>query len=139
MGPFVDETTTATDPLAIFHQVFNTHLTRIVREMSHIRIILVPSTRDGFHPWCILPQPPFDHKSLFKHTAASGISQLQVKSSEQNSKLYERIHCVPNPCILAINEVLVGLCTTDILLHLSSEEVYKYDICNAVWEPVSSN
>jgi len=35
---------------------------------------------------------------------------------------YRRVHCVSNPCTLRINEVVVGLTSTDALFHMSADE-----------------
>lgn len=36
--------------------------------------------------------------------------------------LLQRIHFVPDPCTLVVNNVTIGLSSMDVLLHLGSEE-----------------
>lgn len=43
----------------------------------------------------------------------------------------QRIHCLSNPCTFKINEVVIGISSTDVLFHLSAEET------NAHLEPGS--
>ncbi len=43
-------------------------------------------------------------------------------STRKMSSSQRRIHCVPNPCTLKVNEITIGLSSVDSLLHLSSEE-----------------
>ena len=33
-----------------------------------------------------------------------------------------RVHCLSNPCTLKINEVVIGVTSTDVLFHISAEE-----------------
>lgn len=42
-----------------------------------------------------------------------------------------RVHCVPNPCTLRINELVVGVTSTDVLFHMNADET------NANLEPGS--
>ena len=35
---------------------------------------------------------------------------------------HKRIHCVSNPCTIQLNEVVIGMTSTDTLLHISSDE-----------------
>ena len=33
-----------------------------------------------------------------------------------------RVHCLSNPCTLRVNEVVIGVTSTDVLFHISAEE-----------------
>ena len=35
---------------------------------------------------------------------------------------YQRVHCLSNPCTLKVNEVVIGVTSTDALFHISAEE-----------------
>jgi DNA polymerase alpha subunit B len=45
-----------------------------------------------------------------------------VESVNRTEQPYRRVHCVPNPCTLRINELVVGLTSTDVLLQVSTNE-----------------
>lgn len=50
-------------------------------------------------------------------------------SSSSDSSTKRRVHCVSNPSTLQINDITIGVTSTDILFHISSEE------CNANLPP----
>lgn len=54
-----------------------------------------------------------------------------VESAGREDKTFQRVHCVPNPCTLKINELVVGVSSTDVLFHVSADEA------NANLEPGS--
>jgi len=64
-------------------------------------VIFVPSQRDVCHD-CIYPQPPFKDDPT------------------------QRIKMMPDPCTIMINDVSIGLTSTDILFHLGAEEVSSF-------------
>lgn len=37
----------------------------------------------------------------------------------------QRLHSVSNPCTLKVNELCVGVCTADVLRHLTGEEIAR--------------
>jgi DNA polymerase alpha subunit B len=45
------------------------------------------------------------------------------KIESSNGSPFQRVHCVSNPCTFRINEIVVGVTSTDVLLHLSAEEI----------------
>jgi DNA polymerase alpha subunit B len=52
-----------------------------------------------------------------------GLQYVETANRDNsNSKSFRRVHCVPNPCTLRINEVVVGITSTDVLLHTSVNE-----------------
>ena len=60
--------------------------------------MFVPSYRDVHHD-PIYPQPPY------------------------NQKNDDRVHFVSDPCVLSVNGIVVGITSTDVLLHLGTEEI----------------
>jgi len=45
-----------------------------------------------------------------------------VETAGREGKGPRRIHCVSNPCTLKINEIVVGVTSTDVLRHISADE-----------------
>eukprot|EP01134_Creolimax_fragrantissima_P007842 CFRG7842T1 len=111
MGPFVDET----HPMIInptgglqhstYQEVFDDcigqRLADLMERTRTLQVVLVPSLLDIQHDR-ILPQPP-------------------LPLAFEN----DRIKSMPNPCVLTVNEVTIGLSTTDILFALISEEISR--------------
>ncbi|RKP07885.1 DNA polymerase alpha/epsilon subunit B-domain-containing protein [Thamnocephalis sphaerospora] len=71
------------------------------------RIALVPSTDDLITEYMSLPQAPLDLSTL-----------TSAKVGMTNTPL-----CWPNPVQFRINEVHVALASTDVLMHISQEEI----------------
>ena len=102
------------------------------------QVVLVPSLDDAFLD-AVYPQPPMedrapgvdvprDQAGMFgdlglRHVEAAGREDRPARGRPR------RVHCVPNPCTLRINDVTVGVTSTDILAHLSADE------CNAGLPP----
>lgn len=89
---------------------------------------------------CSYPQAPFTDRvpggSNLSVPGAEGIEAgtlgLQhVEVAGREGKGCRRVHCVPNPCTLKINEIVVGVTSTDVVFHLSGDET------NANLEPGS--
>ncbi|KAG0570128.1 hypothetical protein KC19_6G140800 [Ceratodon purpureus] len=112
MGPYVDsehpqikQGTVNKSFSHIFQEEIRMRVEEYCEEMGDgCRVVLVPSHRDAHHD-LIFPQPPFDAHDF----------------EDPN----HQITLLTNPGILKINEVTAGFCTTDILRHLSSEEVSR--------------
>jgi DNA polymerase alpha subunit B len=79
------------------------------------------------------PQPPLaDRVSLGKASTIPGGEGLELgtlglhhvekagRQGQRNS--FRRVHCVPNPCTLKINEVVIGVTSTDAVFHISTNE-----------------
>ncbi len=86
--------------------------------------ILVPSLDDAHHDR-VYPQPPMgDHEEikspLFDESQPLGV--LKIPNSD-NSNSRCRVHCMPNPCMFKINEVVFGVSSVDTLFSLSSDEI----------------
>ncbi|XP_058947693.2 DNA polymerase alpha subunit B [Pocillopora verrucosa] len=109
LGPFVDskhEQIINGDLEEPFEEIFDRQVQQIIKATEKLStvVIFVPSYRDIHHHF-VYPQPPFSTK---------------IDISESSTT--ERIHFVPDPCTLVVNNVTIGLSSMDVLLHLGSEE-----------------
>ncbi|XP_078466210.1 DNA polymerase alpha subunit B [Lampetra planeri] len=107
MGPFVDAKHEHVEKCQLketFAELFANTIRLLVErtQSSGSRLVIVPSLRDVHH-CCIYPQPPFTPPDFLK-----GL---------------QRVTFVSEPCTLNVNGVVVGVTSTDILLHMSSEEI----------------
>uniref|UniRef100_A0A8C6KPC0 DNA polymerase alpha subunit B n=1 Tax=Nothobranchius furzeri TaxID=105023 RepID=A0A8C6KPC0_NOTFU len=109
LGPFVDSKHEKIEVLfhvtETFEAIFSRCIESIVDGTRSVgcHLVFVPSQRDIHHHF-IYPQPPFTLPSLRKE-------QIQ------------RVTLVSDPCTLLINGVTFGLTSTDILFHISAEEI----------------
>eukprot|EP01128_Nolandella_sp_AFSM9_P005627 TRINITY_DN2756_c0_g1_i2.p1 TRINITY_DN2756_c0_g1~~TRINITY_DN2756_c0_g1_i2.p1 ORF type:complete len:373 (-),score=44.92 TRINITY_DN2756_c0_g1_i2:18-1112(-) len=109
-GPFVDcqnhlikSGSVATPFASIFDQKVVTPL----QDLEGVcEVILVPSLRDVHH-LSIFPQPALEP---FEAT----------QSRSRFAERYPHIRCVPNPSIVSVNGLSIGLGSNDILWHLST-------------------
>ncbi|GAX21359.1 DNA polymerase alpha subunit B [Fistulifera solaris] len=92
------------------------------------QFVLVPSLEDATAEW-VYPQPPFQDRvsgGLQPNIpGADGITigTMGLDYVETATELpAKRVHCVPNPCTLQINEVVIGITSTDVLFHMSADE-----------------
>jgi DNA polymerase alpha subunit B len=111
------------------------------------QFVLVPSLDDAVAEW-VYPQPPLSDRVPAGTTCAiPGGEGLELGSlglhhvekagggngarnrhrrDEDRSKTaassFRRVHCVPNPCTFSVNEVVIGVTSTDSVLHLSTSE-----------------
>lgn len=109
LGPFVDskhEQIINGDLEEPYEDIFDRQVQQIIKATENLStvVVFVPSYRDIHHHF-VYPQPPFSTK---------------LDISESNTT--ERIHFVPDPCTLVVNNVTIGLSSMDVLLHLGSEE-----------------
>ncbi|XP_030921251.1 DNA polymerase alpha subunit B [Geospiza fortis] len=107
-GPFLDakhEQVESCQLLSPFSDVFRLCLRTIIEgtRSSGSQLVLVPSLRDVSHHF-VYPQPPFSFPDLPKEDRA-------------------RVLLVPEPCTLDIDGVVLGLTSTDLLLHMGAEEI----------------
>ncbi|KAL3154503.1 hypothetical protein ABBQ32_013965 [Trebouxia sp. C0010 RCD-2024] len=113
LGPFVD----AEHPLVqagtlqdSFDDIFAAQVIEKIdsfldRAGAHSQVVLVPSTRD-IHHHAVFPQPPLPMDSI-------------------SSRHPQAFTCLPNPAIFCCNEVAVGVVTSDVVKHLSGQEVQR--------------
>lgn len=89
------------------------HFENFARRSPKSVIMVVPSTRDIIHPWCAFPQTAFTRNK-------------QWKSVKDAGSLQKNIFMLSNPCVASVNEVHFAISTTDILMHLASEEFSRF-------------
>lgn len=104
------------------------------------QFVLVPSVEDAFLD-SVYPQPPIQSKLDIKvpkilegQFGDLGLKYVETAGGRDHLSEKERskrIHCVSNPCTLQINDVTIGVTSTDILFHLQCTE------CNANLAPGS--
>lgn len=97
-----------------------------------MQVVLVPSLSDANHD-TVYPQPPLNDQ------VAGGVPspffpdeklfRLALPLSKPGPS--KRLHVVGNPSLLQINEVVVAVTSTDVLMHLGKEEIAQ--------RPVASN
>ncbi|TMW63425.1 hypothetical protein Poli38472_002366 [Pythium oligandrum] len=85
-------------------------LDSILEQHKTLQVVMVPSVRDAHHQY-VYPQPPFNKKKA-----------CEALGSPEHAK---RVHMMSNPCTFAINDVVVGVSALDIVMHLSSNELYR--------------
>ncbi|KAM7292670.1 DNA polymerase alpha subunit B [Ixodes scapularis] len=104
IGPFVDcnhELIQKGNLPDLYETIFQKQIDALanVLEGTRTQVVLVPSHRDVHHE-NVFPTPPF-----------------------RLEKTHKRIHCVPDPCVLDINGVVIGVTGVDVLLHMGKEEL----------------
>nr|CAG4643281.1 EOG090X07VJ [Ilyocryptus agilis] len=103
LGPFLDARNKKIENAELdrtYQEEFDLFLDKLRPEIpSQVHVIIVPSWRD-IHHLTVYPTPPF-----------------QPKKTQPN------FHFFSDPCILNVNGVYIGLTSTDILFHLSKEEI----------------
>lgn len=98
------------------------------------QFVLVPSLDDAFLD-NVYPQPPIQSR-VAKFKVPKGLEgefgdlglQYVESAGRENVNVKERskrVHCVSNPCTLQINDVTIGVTSTDVLYHIAMDE------CNA--------
>ena len=75
--------------------------------------VLIPCIED-LHSRTTFPQPPFDQAEI-----------IQAMDGEIDVAQRVDVQLVGNPCMLRINEILVGICTADPIRSLSSNEASR--------------
>jgi len=90
----------------------------------HTQIIIIPSLTDAHHDF-VFPQPPFGNRDAIETSffeESLGVYNIPHSSSQDPKK---RIHLISNPCMFRVNEILFGICSSDILFGLSCDEISK--------------
>ena len=75
--------------------------------------ILIPCLED-LHSRTSFPQPPFDHAEI-----------IQAMDGEIDIPQHVDVQLLGNPCVLRINEIVVGICTSDPIRGLSANEASR--------------
>jgi len=121
-------------------QLFATNVSELLSEMYEVdptlstQFVLVPSLDDAFVD-SVYPQPPFQDNGTSISSGGSGdsmqLGSLGLREVElagrrgtnkvEIAKLGKRIHLASNPCTLHINDIVVGVTSTDILFQMSSD------------------
>ncbi|KAI8058371.1 DNA polymerase alpha/epsilon subunit B-domain-containing protein [Syncephalis plumigaleata] len=98
-------------------ELFYDHILEPILDMlprcHSTRIALMPSTNDLMSDYMSLPQAPMDLTSLLS----------KRKSASRTTS--NDILCLPNPVQIQINELQLALTSTDILMHISQEEIAR--------------
>jgi len=108
------------------------------------QFVLVPSVEDAFLDG-VYPQPPLVNRSAkidkkldekFDNMGSLGLDYVESSGwdatsaeDKEHRKMRKRVHCVSNPTTLKVNEVTIGVTSSDVLFHISSDE------CNANLPP----
>lgn len=104
-GPFID----TSHPFIIDNTIAETYQDLFGRLVDQImkplegkktRVFLVASYKDC-HGHCVYPTP-----------------RLPL-----SGKTYENLHLLPDPCMITIEDVLIGVTSADVLMHLGKEEI----------------
>ena len=116
-----------------YEQVFAKKIAILLEELYgndpeiKTQFVLVPSVEDAICD-SVYPQPPLVDQTPVKVKGAEEFGSLGLNYVEligrENVKGYKhkRVHCVSNPCTLRINELTIGVTSSDILFHISSDE-----------------
>lgn len=68
------------------------------------------------------PQPPFHDSSPNPTKINLAGAPDDVKFGEMGLRDMKRVHCLSNPATFSVNEVVIGITSTDVLFHLSAQE-----------------
>ena len=153
MGPFVDikHPLIKNDKVdrtygEIFDDFIMKKIAQTLKENVNVKIYMVPSLRDVNHRFSILPQPPFNADRVPKKSNLNINSNNDTNNNNNNDNNnnttnnntnpnvsigrkkkrifeHERLTYLSNPCTISLNEIQIGITNTDILFHMSKEEV----------------
>ncbi|KAF1787487.1 DNA polymerase alpha, subunit B N-terminal [Phytophthora cactorum] len=87
-----------------------TLLNNVLSQDERIQIVIVPSLRDANHEY-VYPQPPLNKKKACEAFEAVDYAK--------------RVHFMSNPSTFSINEVVFGTSALDVVVQLSSNELYS--------------
>eukprot|EP00970_Alexandrium_tamarense_P000673 scaffold71_cov174-Alexandrium_tamarense.AAC.7 len=119
-----------------YENLFQTKFAALLEEMyandpdTKTQFVLVPSTEDMICE-SVYPQPPLVNqevtsgvKKFNDEFGNLGLNYVEIAGREniKTSERTKRVHCVSNPCTLKINELSVGVTSSDVLFHISSDE-----------------
>ncbi len=85
------------------------------------QFVLVPSLRDAFHDF-VYPQPPLSNR--VPDGVPLGVGEFaDDKVFTLDLPSPPAVHCVGNPAMITVNEMTIGITSSDILFDMSCEEV----------------
>ncbi|CAH0519813.1 unnamed protein product [Peronospora belbahrii] len=87
-----------------------TLLNNVLARDERIQIVIVPSLRDANHLY-VYPQHPLNKKKACE--------------AFKDPEYAKRIHFMSNPSTFSINEIVFGISTLDVVVQLSSNELYR--------------
>eukprot|EP01062_Namystynia_karyoxenos_P002430 TRINITY_DN10866_c0_g1_i1.p1 TRINITY_DN10866_c0_g1~~TRINITY_DN10866_c0_g1_i1.p1 ORF type:complete len:513 (+),score=163.83 TRINITY_DN10866_c0_g1_i1:89-1627(+) len=90
------------DEIARFEDWFGNHLRTQAAAAPHV--CFVPSTADVFHDF-VFPQPMYD---------------VQLDPERPDGTPYGRVHMLPNPAVIRVGGVSIGVCSADVLRHFKN-------------------
>ncbi|XP_005112449.1 DNA polymerase alpha subunit B [Aplysia californica] len=119
MGPFVDLKNTLIstgDVEESFDELFTKQMVEIGRATQDLgcKVVVVSSSRDVHHCSNVYPQPPYSISSHLADGSQRPTSELDV---------LQHLIFVSDPATLRVNGVVLGLTSTDSLMHLSKSEL----------------
>ncbi|KAH9509090.1 DNA polymerase alpha subunit B [Bulinus truncatus] len=77
-------------------------------------VVIVPSYRDAHHCYSVYPQPEYNIPEFNSNGS---------KRTQAELELTKHLIFVSDPSTLNVNNVIIGLTSTDILMHLSKSEI----------------
>lgn len=114
-----------------------TLIDKVFASNSGLQVVLLPSLRDANHE-LVYPQPPFNKKKVCEAFGSPEYAKVRAgeRARERPSPSpslspdllacsLQRIHLMPNPCTFAINDVVIGVSALDVVVQLSSNELYR--------------
>lgn len=126
-GPFVDSRQPLVEDCIIeedgvmknvsHEYLFRVRISELFSEMYEnysldTQIVLVPSVEDAFLD-SVYPQPPIeDVESAMLEFGGLGLNDPNLK---------KKVHCVSNPATLKVNDVVIGVTSTDVLFHINCD------------------
>ncbi|XP_059148303.1 DNA polymerase alpha subunit B-like isoform X3 [Physella acuta] len=112
MGPFIDSKNLIVnggDLHESYEEMFLKQVEQIGQATQNLgcQVVIVSSYRDVHHYRCVYPQPPYN----------------MPDSTQQKCSLASHVSFASDPVTLSISGVVIGVTSTDILLHLSKSEI----------------
>lgn len=119
MGPFVDiknSSVNTGDLEETFEEMFNSQMEEICRATRGLgcKLVVVSSSRDAHSCYSVYPQPPYSIATHLSDGSKKPPAQLEIT---------EDLVFVSDPATLVVNGVVIGLTSTDILMHLTKSEI----------------
>ncbi|CED82061.1 DNA polymerase alpha-primase complex, polymerase-associated subunit B [Phaffia rhodozyma] len=102
--PFVKSGNLTLSPTEIFQSKISSRLKDILDTVVGSQIVLVPGVRDLITDQVCFPQGMLDRDVVLPS---------------------KRVRLLPNPCLININEVFIGISSVDTLFHLRKETFFK--------------